>query len=126
MSDVEAIKKDSVLQALKFERARLELNELERVSIKKTIKTMERLLEPTNDVAMIRFIVCNGNKAKYVVEPGDTLSGIAAKIYGEAWMWNILAHRNPQIENPDYIQVGWVIDIPGVCWMYKDSKVKVI
>ena len=46
----------------------------------------------------------------HTVQPGDTLSKIAKR-------YNVsvedLLRANPRIKNPDYIQVGWKIKIPG-------------
>ncbi len=46
----------------------------------------------------------------HTVQPGDTLSKIA-KRYNVSL--NDLLKANPWIKNPDYIQVGWKIKIPG-------------
>jgi len=46
----------------------------------------------------------------YVVQPGDNLSAIANK-YGTSWQALFNANRD-RINNPDYIQVGWVLRIP--------------
>ena len=48
----------------------------------------------------------------YVVKPGDTLSLIAGREYGNIMLWPALAQANPQISNPDVIQPGQVINIP--------------
>jgi LysM repeat protein len=45
----------------------------------------------------------------YAVVPGDTLSGIAART---GTTWPELARRN-NIANPDYIEAGQVIQVPG-------------
>lgn len=47
----------------------------------------------------------------YTVEAGDTLSGIAVKLYGESHMyWDIAQHNG--IGNPNKISVGQVLDLP--------------
>ncbi|GAA5447398.1 BON domain-containing protein [Deinococcus depolymerans] len=48
----------------------------------------------------------------YTVKAGDTLSGIAQKYYGDAMEYKKIAHYN-NISNPDLIQVGQKIRIPG-------------
>lgn len=48
----------------------------------------------------------------YTVKPGDTLSGIAEKYFGDAMKYKDIAHFN-NISNPDMIQVGQKIRIPG-------------
>ena len=51
--------------------------------------------------------------AQYTVVGGDTLSGIAAKYYGDANKWPVIfeANRN-QIQDPDHISAGQVLRIP--------------
>lgn len=48
----------------------------------------------------------------YTVKSGDTLSEIAQKYYGDAMEYKKIAHYN-NISNPDLIQVGQKIRIPG-------------
>jgi len=55
------------------------------------------------------------------VQPGDTLSGLAAAYAGDASRWEALAQATTPItqpggqhlSNPDQLQVGWTVDIPG-------------
>ena len=51
----------------------------------------------------------------YTVQPGDTLSVIAGKFYGDGNLWNLIyeANRNAIGPNPNQIQVGMVLVIPG-------------
>ena len=42
----------------------------------------------------------------YVVQPGDTLSGIALKVYGDAGKWADLLELNPQVTDPSLIFPG--------------------
>jgi nucleoid-associated protein YgaU len=44
----------------------------------------------------------------YVVQPGDTLSGIAASFYGRPGAFRYLAAING-IPNPNFIRVGQVV-----------------
>jgi nucleoid-associated protein YgaU len=47
------------------------------------------------------------------VVPGDTLSKIARKFYGQANNWNKIFQANKdQIKNPDMIRPGQVFKIP--------------
>ena len=48
----------------------------------------------------------------YTVKAGDSLSAIAQKYYGDAMEYKNIAHYN-NISNPDLIQVGQKIRIPG-------------
>lgn len=43
------------------------------------------------------------------VQAGDTLSGIAQRVYGTQAGWRTLWKENPQISNPDVIEVGAVL-----------------
>lgn len=48
----------------------------------------------------------------YTVKPGDSLSAIAQKYYGDAMEYKKIAHYN-NISNPDLIQPGQRLRIPG-------------
>lgn len=49
-----------------------------------------------------------------VVASGDTLAGLAAEHLGAAERWPEIAAANPQtITNPDVIEPGWVLRMPG-------------
>ena len=48
----------------------------------------------------------------YTVKPGDSLSAIAQKYYGDAMDYKKIAHYN-NISNPDLIQPGQRLRIPG-------------
>jgi nucleoid-associated protein YgaU len=49
----------------------------------------------------------------YVVQAGDTLSGIAASLYGDASRWNEIFEANrATLDDPNMIQVGQVLQIP--------------
>src|SRR5215207_10448597 len=51
---------------------------------------------------------------QYTVVAGDTLRKIAERFYGDENQWPRIFHANQgQITNPDQIQVGWVLRIPG-------------
>ncbi len=50
----------------------------------------------------------------YKVQPGDSLSKIAKKKYGNANLWKTIFEANQdRIKNPDLIQVGWELKIPA-------------
>ena len=51
----------------------------------------------------------------YTVQPGDTLFQIAEKVYGDGNQWHLIyeANRNVIGGNPDQIQAGMVLVIPG-------------
>lgn len=50
----------------------------------------------------------------YTVEPGDTLSSLALRHYGNALKWEKIFQANKgTMKNPDYIYVGQIIIIPS-------------
>jgi len=54
-----------------------------------------------------------GGVREYIVEPGDTLSYIARKYYGDRLKWEKIYQANKEtMKNPDYIFVGQRIIIP--------------
>ncbi|GGQ96663.1 hypothetical protein GCM10008957_06160 [Deinococcus ruber] len=53
-----------------------------------------------------------GGETVYTVQNGDNLSSIALKYFGDAGKYRDIAHYN-NISNPDLIQVGQKIRIPG-------------
>lgn len=55
-----------------------------------------------------------GGEQTYTVERGDTLSQIAKQFYGKASEWNTIFQANrDQLDDPDLIQPGQVLRIPG-------------
>lgn len=48
---------------------------------------------------------------KYVVQPGDSLSLIAQKVYGDLYAWPKILQAN-KLTNPDQIEIGTVLIIP--------------
>lgn len=49
----------------------------------------------------------------YTVEPGDTLSRISQKFYGDAGRYMDIYYANrDKIEDPDKLEVGWELTIP--------------
>ena len=51
----------------------------------------------------------------YVIQPGDSLSGLADRFFGDSGKWRDLMAANPHIENPDAIFPGQTIAVcaPG-------------
>ncbi|MDB4285512.1 LysM peptidoglycan-binding domain-containing protein [bacterium] len=49
----------------------------------------------------------------YVVGPGDTLSGIAVKLFGDAGRWKELLEANPQVTDAALIYPGDTLALPG-------------
>lgn len=50
-------------------------------------------------------------EGKYVVQPGDSLSLISQKVYGDLYAWPRILQAN-QLLSPDRIEVGMVLIIP--------------
>ncbi len=48
---------------------------------------------------------------RYVVQQGDTLWGIAEMYFEDPWRWQELWHQNPDIDDPDKIYPGDIIEI---------------
>jgi nucleoid-associated protein YgaU len=49
----------------------------------------------------------------YTVRPGDTLSSIAAQVYGEAGDWRLIFEANrDQLGSPEGLRAGMTIRIP--------------
>jgi LysM repeat protein len=63
----------------------------------------ERANQPAADAQL--------NGEEYVVQTGDTLSGIAERFLGSADQWKQIAEAN-DIDNPDMISVGMKLEIP--------------
>jgi hypothetical protein len=59
----------------------------------------------------------------YPVRPGDTLSGIAGREYGNPGDWPAIYDANRWIGNPNIIRVGWLLTIPASPhWTYVRSS----
>ncbi len=54
----------------------------------------------------------NQPRAEVVVQAGDSLSGIAARVYGDFSHWVIIWRYNGHIANPDRIEVGQIVTYP--------------
>ena len=56
-----------------------------------------------------------GGGRTYTVKPGDTLSHIAQEAYGKASRWHAIFEANrDQIQDPDLIRPGQVLQLPSV------------
>jgi len=50
----------------------------------------------------------------YTVKAGDTLSSIAGEQLGDPSRWPDLVLANPWIHDPDHIEPGWTLELPGI------------
>ncbi|PJC31398.1 hypothetical protein CO049_04255 [Candidatus Roizmanbacteria bacterium CG_4_9_14_0_2_um_filter_36_12] len=50
-------------------------------------------------------------EGKYVVQPGDSLSIIAQKVYGDLYAWHRILQAN-NLLNADQIEIGMILTIP--------------
>ncbi len=48
----------------------------------------------------------------YIVQPGDTLSGIAGQLLGDVDRWREILRQNPQVTAPDMIYPGDTLTLP--------------
>ncbi len=52
-------------------------------------------------------------ETRYRVRTGDTLSGIAERVYGDAWLWREIARANPEAVGSDGdVRAGSELIIP--------------
>ena len=72
----------------------------------------------------IKESLLNENSKKYTIVKGDTLSGIAAKFYGDLHMWPLIYANNEQEIGPlpDIIEPGTVLTIPDAAAFNSMSK----
>ena len=67
------------------------------------IRPGQNILVPLSPSAGFRAV-------EYHVARGESLSGIALRIYGDAQMWRVIYRDNErQLPNPDLIQPGQVL-----------------
>lgn len=50
-------------------------------------------------------------EGKYIVQPGDSLSSISQKVYGDLFAWPKILQAN-NLPNADIIEVGMILTIP--------------
>ena len=55
----------------------------------------------------------SGDATSYTVQPGDTLSAIAQRFYGNAGLWSAIAKANPLLRSPSSLSVDQVLNIPA-------------
>jgi LysM repeat protein len=65
--------------------------------------------EPTSAV---ETPTATGAPGTYTIARGDTLAQIAARLYGDAKKWRVIANANPGL-NPNRLLIGQVIKLPA-------------
>lgn len=60
------------------------------------------------------FKKAQNSTSTYEVVSGDTISGIAKKLLGNADLWKEIVKLNPNITNPDLIHPGMSLTIPAI------------
>lgn len=55
----------------------------------------------------------SGDATTYTVAPGDTLSAIAQRFYGDPGLWPAIARANPLLRSPSSLSVDQVLNIPA-------------
>lgn len=66
----------------------------------------EASAEPAATEAASPAAATEDSKPTYVVKPGDTLSGLAARCLGDGSRWREIHHKNPQVKDPHWIYPG--------------------
>jgi nucleoid-associated protein YgaU len=89
-----------------------------RESVSAAVNTKERVAPAGEKTAItsrsVSALSVADGAVEYTVEPGDTLSQIARRYYGNQSKWEKIFHANQRImRNPDYIYVGQKIIIPS-------------
>jgi len=75
------------------------------------IPDVKRRNPTVGDVSSIYTDKVIYTEGKYVVQPGDSLSIIAQKAYGDLYAWPRILQAN-NLSNADQIEVGMILNIP--------------
>ncbi len=108
---------------------------------KRTIKTLSRQIDDPNIEAALSYAtqinsqkVNNTNKplkrSQYTVRRGDTLFGIAQKVYGDGNKWRQILKHNSKLTKPSQLRSGMKLTIPEptsnntayIKWQQSDKK----
>ena len=87
-------------------------------NVRGSVTSTEQAADPKADFGNVRSSVSSTEEAvgdsEYTVRKGDTLSHIAQAHYGKASQWRRIFDTNrDQLDDPDRIQPGQVLRIPG-------------
>ncbi|MBI1367756.1 MAG: LysM peptidoglycan-binding domain-containing protein [Planctomycetes bacterium] len=77
------------------------------------LATFERQREQQLDAIKEAVAKPDGQTKTVLVQPGDTLSHIAVRVYGKASLWRVIFEANKaELESPDALKVGMKLTIP--------------
>jgi nucleoid-associated protein YgaU len=83
------------------------------VPLRATLSVEFKGHEPLSDLAGLAPAVPLEPATRYVAVAGETVQGIAAKLYGDPRRWREIARANG-VEDPRAIEAGRALQIPGV------------
>jgi len=84
-----------------------EMAELSAISNPNIVKPGDVVYYQLNDQTLAFATAYEGTaKVAVTVQPGDTLSGIAQRVYGSHGDWKYVWRQNAEVENPDRLEVG--------------------
>lgn len=75
------------------------------------IPDVKRRQSTVGQISSISTSKITFTEGKYVVQPGDSLSLISQKVYGDLYAWPRILQAN-NLQNPDQIEVGMILTIP--------------
>lgn len=79
-------------------------------------QSTQQILSPSTgkDSQQSKSKASPANQNTYVVKPGDSLSTIAGKLYGNYSLWPLLFSANKdKIKDPNVISPGWTLKVPS-------------
>jgi nucleoid-associated protein YgaU len=82
---------------------------------RKRSRTKRIIVENHIRITKLNSIAASPGSREYTVEPGDTLSYLALRHYGDQYKWEKIYEANrPTMKNPHYIYIGQKIIIPAL------------
>ena len=73
-------------------------------------------------LTLMRSLLQKEEAREYQVKPGDTLTGIAVKEYGDSNKWALIHLANPGLDNPHKIKEGDTLRIPTLGAIERTKK----
>lgn len=75
------------------------------------MRYMILILSMICSVSVQAVVILEEAPSRYVVQPGDTLWGIASRYLPHPWEWKSLWRANPHINNPDKLYPGAILEL---------------